>query len=102
MMNTFQNIYRIVEKIPYGKVATYGQIACMAGNPRGARVVGYALHVAPRTVPCHRVVNRFGELSDAFLTEGENLQKSLLEHEGVCFLKDGKVDLKRHLWTPGL
>ena len=61
-MNTFERIYEIVKQIPGGKVATYGQIASLAGNPRLARVVGYALHVNPEPdeIPCFRVVNRNG------------------------------------------
>ena len=61
-MNTFHKIYEQVKKIPEGKVATYGQIALMAGNPRWSRVVGYALHSNPEpgVIPCHRVVNRKG------------------------------------------
>lgn len=68
-MNTFDKIYEQVKKIPYGRVATYGQIALLAGNPRWSRVVGYALHVNPdpENVRCYRVVNRFGEVSKARL-----------------------------------
>lgn len=64
-MNSFEKIYEIVKKIPKGKVATYGQIAVLAGNPKWARVVGYALHANPKPdeIPCYRVVNRFGEPS---------------------------------------
>ena len=63
-MNTFEKIYEVVRNIPKGKVATYGQVAILAGNPRLARVVGYALHVNPdtSTIPCHRVVNREGRV----------------------------------------
>ena len=64
----FEKIYKVVRKIPRGKVATYGQIAALAGNPRWARVVGYALHVNPdpSEIPCYRVVNRQGKASAAF------------------------------------
>ncbi|MBQ8337694.1 MAG: MGMT family protein [Oscillospiraceae bacterium] len=100
-MNTFEKIYEVVRRIPKGKVATYGQIAAMAGNPHWSQVVGYALHVNPdpSTIPCHRVVNRFGEVSPAFAFGGENMQIELLESEGVAFLPDGKVDMKNHLWN---
>jgi methylated-DNA-protein-cysteine methyltransferase-like protein len=100
MQNTFDKIYDIVKKIPYGKVATYGQIATLVGNPRLSRVVGYALHVNPNpdTIPCFRVVNRFGEVSKAFAFGGENMQIALLEKEGVKFI-NGKVDMKNHLWN---
>lgn len=96
-MNTFERIYQEVKKIPYGRVATYGQIAAMAGNPRWSRVVGYALHVNPdpNEIKCYRVVNRFGELSSAFAFGGVNRQKELLEAEGVE-VNDGKVNLKNY------
>lgn len=98
--NSFARIYEIVKKIPKGKVATYGQIALMAGNPRWSRVVGYALHVNPDPdrIPCFRVVNRFGEVSSAFAFGGENRQIDLLRQEGVTFLEEGRVDLKKHQW----
>lgn len=98
--NIFTRIYDIVRRIPRGSVTTYGQIALLLGNPRMARVVGYALHVNPEPgiIPCHRVVNRFGELSTAFAFGGENQQRILLEGEGVTFLEDGRVDMKKHMW----
>ena len=99
MQNSFDKIYEVVKKIPYGKVATYGQVALLAGNPRWSRVVGYALHVnpSPDTIPCFRVVNRFGEPSSAFAFGGKNMQILLLEGEGVRFI-DGKVDMQRYQW----
>lgn len=99
MKNSFELIYDVVKKIPYGKVATYGQIAALAGNPRWSRVVGYALHVNPdpKGIPCFRVVNRFGEPSTAFAFGGINEQILLLQEEGVAFI-DGRVDMKRHQW----
>ncbi len=97
--SVFEKIYRVVSQIPRGKVATYGMVATLAGNPRWARVVGYALHVNPdpMRIPCFRVVNRLGEVSKAFAFGGENRQRQLLENEGVEFV-DGKVDLSRFLW----
>jgi len=99
MQNTFEKIYEIVRRIPYGKVATYGQVAALAGNPRWSRVVGYALHVNPdpKGIPCYRVVNRLGEPSVAFAFGGINEQILLLENEGVEFT-DGRVDLEKYLW----
>lgn len=101
-MSTFERIYEVVRQIPAGKVATYGQIALLAGNPRWARVVGYALHVNPdpEHIPCFRVVNRVGEVSPAFAFGGENVQIALLQNEGVTFTEDGRVDLNKHLWHP--
>lgn len=98
--NTFQRIYDVVRKIPKGKVCTYGHIALLIGNPRHARVVGYALHSNPdpATIPCHRVVNRFGEVSSAFVFGGANRQVELLKSEGVHFIDDTHVDMKAHMW----
>jgi len=97
--STFEQIYEVVKQIPKGNVATYGQVAALAGNRRWARVVGYALHANPdpEHIPCHRVVNRLGEVSRAFAFGGGNRQIQLLEAEGVEFV-DGKVDLERFQW----
>ena len=101
-MNTFQKIYEQVRKIPEGKVATYGQIALMAGSPRWSQIVGYALHSNPEPVviPCHRVVNKDGKLAKAFAFGGENMQRNLLENEGVTFLDEDTVDLQKCRYIP--
>ena len=98
--STFELIYDVVKQIPKGKVATYGQVASLAGNKRWSRVVGYALHSNPdpTTIPCHRVVNRLGEVSKAFAFGGKNRQITLLENEGVGFVND-RVDLKKYQWN---
>lgn len=95
----FTRIYEQGCKIPRGTVATYGMIAASAGNPRWARVVGYALHVNPRPgeIPCHRVVHRDGAVAEGFAFGGGQSQRALLEQEGVTFLPDGRVDLQAHL-----
>ena len=97
-MSVFERIYEVVQTIPKGRVATYGQVALLAGNPRWARVVGYALHVNPRPgeIPCHRVVNREGRVAPAFAFGGEDVQRQLLEAEGVMFETDGHIDLKKY------
>lgn len=102
MGNTFDKIYEVVKQIPCGCVATYGQIAAYAGNPRLARVVGYALHVNPfpGEIPCHRVVNREGAVAPAFAFGGEDVQRKLLESEGIVFSPNGKIDLEKYLWRP--
>lgn len=99
-MTSFEKIYEVVKKIPFGKVATYGQIAMLAGNPRWARVVGYALHVNPdpENIRCYRVVNRFGELSEAFAFGGINEQAELLKAEGVE-VEGNRVNLEKYLWN---
>lgn len=97
--NSYQKIYDVVKQIPRGRVATYGQVAALAGNPKWARVVGYALHVNPNPeeIPCYRVVNREGRLSDAFAFGGVNQQKALLEAEGIEVVNNF-VDLEKYIW----
>lgn len=99
-MSVFEKIYEVVKQIPEGCVATYGQIAFMAGNPRWARVVGYALHQNPKPIeiPCHRVVNREGRTAPAFAFGGEDRQRELLEAEGIRFEEDGHIDLSVYGW----
>ena len=101
-MTSFELIYEQVKRIPRGKVATYGQIAALAGNPRWSRVVGYALHVNPEpgVIPCHRVVNREGRTSPAFAFGGMDMQANLLREEGVVLDGDGRVDLTKYQWRP--
>ncbi len=97
--STFEKIYEVVKQIPYGQVATYGQVAAIAGNKRWARVVGYALHANPDPdhIPCHRVVNKEGKVCEGFAFGGGNRQAELLKAEGVGFV-DGNVDLARYQW----
>ncbi len=96
-----KRIYETVKKIPYGHVATYGQIAELAGDGKMARAVGNALHKNPdpENIPCYRVVNSKGELSGEFAFGGAGVQKKLLEAEGIE-VKDGKVDLRKFKMTP--
>ena len=103
--NFFELVYEAVQRIPCGKVASYGQIARLCGSPRSSRAVGYALHVnpLPGVVPCHRVVNREGRLAPAFAFGGAEVQKELLEREGVeAVQKDGLyyVDMEKYRWNP--
>ncbi len=97
--HTFEKIYQIVERIPTGKVATYGQIAALAGNPGAARTVGWALGSLRdgRKVPWHRVINSRG--SSSFPDETKRkLQQALLAQEGVVFDRNGRMDLGKFLW----
>ena len=91
-----KRIYDAVKKIPYGRVATYAQVAEMAGDRKMARAVGNALHKNPDPdgIPCFRVVNSKGELAGEFAFGGAGVQASLLEAEGIEVV-NGKVDLKR-------
>jgi len=92
----FDKFYEIVKRIPRGKVMTYGQVAALAGFPRCARQVGFALHRNPcsKTIPCHRVVFKDGSLSPAFAFGGERKQRELLEQEGIVFVGN-RVDLRK-------
>jgi methylated-DNA-protein-cysteine methyltransferase-like protein len=101
----YQKIWETVRRIPFGRVATYGQIAALAGHPRQPRLIGYAMHRTPEDsgVPWHRVVNAKGEISRraaSILSGEENLQRVLLEREGVEFDSAGRIDLKRFRWMP--
>jgi methylated-DNA-protein-cysteine methyltransferase related protein len=104
-MQKFAAVYAIVKKIPRGKVATYGQVAVLAGFGRGARQVGTALRVTPEGVkiPWHRVINAQGRISvriKDWRSGGDDLQKILLEAEGVLFDANEKIDLKQFQWKP--
>ena len=96
----YQIIYRLVRRIPRGRVATYGQLANLAGGGRRARYVGYAMHAAPDGIPWHRVINAKGEVSPRARGDSHELQRLLLEAEGVEFDLRGRVDLKRFAWKP--
>ena len=96
-MNAFYaEIYKCVQKIPRGKVTSYGSVAAAAGKPRAARTVGWALHCNPdpKTIPCHRVVFRDGSLTKGYAFGGEEVQRALLAAEGVEFDELGKVKEK--------
>ena len=97
----FGAFYDIVRRIPAGKVATYGQVARLAGMPRCARTVGYAMAACrDASVPCHRVVDRFGGTKACFDTCAPGTQRAMLEAEGVLFRPDGTVDLEHCRWEP--
>ena len=106
-MGDFANrVFAVVRRIPAGKVATYGQVGRMIGAPRAARYVGYALHgnpepgTDPGCIPCHRVVFKDGSLCKGFAFGGPEVQREMLEAEGVPFLDDGRIDLARCAWDP--
>ncbi len=100
--DTYSRIYAVVRKIPRGRVATYGQVATLAGLAGHARQVGYALHALPAstTVPWHRVINAQGMISLRATPGHEPLQRVLLEAEGVVFDTRQRVDLRRWRWRP--
>ena len=97
----FQAFYDIVRRIPAGRVATYGQVARLAGMPRCARTVGCAMAgCQDPSVPCHRVVDRLGGTKAAFDLYAPGTQRALLEAEGAAFRPDGTVDLALCQWDP--
>lgn len=104
----FQKVYKVVARIPEGKVATYGQISLRlrSGPVRmrfniSPRTVGWALHANkdPEKVPCHRVVNKDGRVAPSYAFGGPHEQRNKLLAEGVTFIDDTHVDLKEHLWN---
>jgi methylated-DNA-protein-cysteine methyltransferase related protein len=97
----YQRIYAAVRRIPRGRVATYGQIAALAGLDGRARQVGYALHALPEraNVPWHRVVNARGEISLRSSSDAHELQRALLEAERVQFDARGRIPMERFGWT---
>ena len=99
-MGFFDEVYKIVKMIPSGKVANYGQIARLAGNTKMARQVGWALHVNPEpgVIPCHRVVMKDGSLTKSFAFGGIDVQKQLLNSEGIVVGNDNKVDMTKYKW----
>jgi len=101
MADTFKKIYRIVRRIPEGRVLTYGDVAALCDEAITARTVGWAMSVAPDGVPWHRVINHEGRLSigrrSILLQE---LQRDLLQSEGITFISEDRVALERHRWQP--
>jgi methylated-DNA-protein-cysteine methyltransferase related protein len=100
MHNNYLRIYEIVRQIPRGRIATYGQVAELAGLEGHARQVGYALHSLPDRIriPWHRVVNARGEVSPRSRGDSHELQRKLLEAEGVKFDRRGRMDLRKYQW----
>lgn len=97
-------VFEQVKRIPAGKVATYGQIARLVGRPRSARYVGYALRANPApgtdpaSIPCHRVVFKDGSLCKGYAFGGPEVQRAVLEDEGVAFLDDDRIDMGACQW----
>jgi methylated-DNA-protein-cysteine methyltransferase-like protein len=100
--DTYARIYAVVMRIPMGRVATYGQVAALAGLAGCARQVGYALHALSDndSIPWHRVINAQGKVSKRAEPGYEQLQRFLLEAEGVGFDTQGRVSLARFRWKP--
>lgn len=102
-MTNYERIYATVRRIPEGRVATYGQIAALAGIPRQARQVGYALAALKAddgNVPWHRVINAKGGISLRSAPGYDDLQRVLLRGEGVVFDAHGRIALRKYQWRP--
>lgn len=97
-MNFKDKVIKIVKKIPYGHVTAYGTVAVLAGLPRGARLVGGTLHYQGDRTPWHRVVNRHGFISTKCLDHPKQLQKALLEQEGIEVSSDFMINLEKYGW----
>ena len=100
MKGVFAKVHAYTKKIPMGEVATYGEISDRLGinNPR---IVGWAMHAnKDKNVPCHRVVDREGKVSDSYAFDGWKVQKAKLVKEGVGFISEKRVDLSKYLWNP--
>ncbi|MEX1011148.1 MAG: MGMT family protein [Balneolaceae bacterium] len=98
----YEKVYSVVERIPYGKVTTYGAIARTIGLVSSARMVGYALQRTAGkedSLPAHRVVNRLGELTGHHSFPGDTMRERLIQ-EGIAFTETYRVDLTRHFWNP--
>ena len=94
----YGRVYELARRIPQGRVSSYGRLARMLGQPRWARLVGYAMRAChDPSVPCHRVLRHDGSLAVAFGPGGPELQQALLEAEGVA-VREGRVDLARFGW----
>ena len=100
-MSSFYNkIHKLAAKVPHGKIATYGQLALMAGSPRASRIAGAAMCKVPDNmkIPCHRIIYGDGSLCKGDSFGGYAIQRQLLESEGIVFLENGNVDLKSCIW----
>ena len=98
----FEQVYAVVQKIPLGRVTSYGAIARYLGHPQNARMVGYAMNASHHRpeLPAHRVVNRNGLLSGKHHFPGSKLMQQLLESEGITVKNDQIIDFKDFFWDP--
>jgi methylated-DNA-protein-cysteine methyltransferase-like protein len=100
MLSFNEQVYRLVRRVPRGRVITYGSIARLLGDPRKAREVGWAMAACPGDVPAHRVINRLGAVSGEADMPGGAVRRMMLEDEGVKFDARGRCDLKVYEWLP--
>ena len=99
----FDRVYEQVEKVPSGTVCTYGSIAELAGYPKASREVGIAMSrvTADLNLPCHRIVNAKGTLAPSYAFGGQEKQRQLLEEEGVAFIDEETINMRKHRWPLG-
>ena len=95
-----ERVYRLVQKIPRGKVMTYGQLAEILGDGYTPRTVGFVMHNSDDNTPWHRVINAQGACSTGRIVLPHDKQQRMLEHEGVRFNEHGRCELKEYLWIP--
>ena len=102
MNSFFKDVYKVVRKVPFGRVTSYGSIANYLGDPRGARVVGWAMNNSHnlKNFPAHRVVNRNGLLTGKNHFKGTNLMEQLLINEGIKIKNDQIVNFDKFFWDP--
>ena len=98
--SAWDEVYRIVRRIPRGRVMNYGQIAKLLNRSLSARAVGWAMNQCPGDVPWQRVVNASGGISTEHLHEPADLQRRLLESEGIRFGKTGTLSMSKYRFTP--
>jgi methylated-DNA-protein-cysteine methyltransferase related protein len=100
MSKLTDKVVEVVTNIPQGHVASYGQVALIAGYPRGARTVGWILHSHGETTPWWRVINNQGRISTKCIEHNANLQKTMLEKENITINKDLTLDIEKYRWRP--
>ena len=102
MNSFFKDVYKVVRKVPFGRVTSYGSIANYLGDPRGARVVGWAMNNSHnlKNFPAHRVVNRNGLLTGKNHFKGTNLMEQLLINEGIKIKNDKIINFDKFFWDP--
>ena len=102
MNSFFDKVYKVVRKVPFGRVTSYGAIASFLGDPRAARMVGWAMNGAGKyeDIAAHRVVNRKGLLTGKHHFQGTNLMQQLLESEGVQVVENQIQNLEKYFWDP--
>ncbi len=101
----FDQVYKVAEQIPYGRITSYGAIASYLGSKGSARMVGWAMngsHSSQQSIPAHRVVNRNGMLTGKHHFGSPDMMQKLLENEGIRVVNDKIIDFEKHFWNPAI